>query len=153
MVNGDGRTVVKTYFGAVIVVMLAGLGAWAQSTSFDQIESFRIPRYDNEGNKVSLMTGEHARQLENGEVEITGVHLELYEQGELSATLTSPTCTYNEKKGLAYSRSDVKMTRGNVVLTGKGFTYDQSRETFRIFSAVKVEIGDIGAYKNLAGEE
>lgn len=143
----------RIWFYAVTAVFLSCSSAMAQTASFDQIESFRIPQYDSEGNKVSLLTGRHAKQLDNGEVEITGVNLELYDKGVLAATLTAPKCTYNEGKGVAYSRSEVKMTRGNVVLTGKGFTYDQGRETFRIFSNVRVEIGDILAYKELAGEK
>jgi hypothetical protein len=135
--------------GLALMVLMA----WNAIGQGGEILDFRLPEYDNHGNKVSLLTGDRAKPLSGGEFEITNLKMELYKNGKTDVVITTPLCRYNQETGRARSKSDVKMEKENMVLTGRGFAYDRAQEHFVIESNVKVVIKNIRDHDTVLGEE
>jgi len=131
---------------AVAVILCVGTMALAHAAAQDavtEISGFRVPEYDENGSKVSEMSGDLAKMKKGGIIEITNLRLEFYEDDEPHTLLTAPACTYDQNKGIAYSRKPVRMAKKNMVVTGTGFAYSRSNELFQIFSDTRVVLREI----------
>ena len=103
--------------------------------SSGEIESFRIPERDAEGNLLWFIEGEKAKIIEEGKIEIFNVHVETYRKGQIDQTLKSPQCmlireTVDGKvKTHAESTNAVEITGKNIVIRADGFQWypDQAR--------------------------
>ena len=49
-----------------------------------EVSGFRVPDYDEQGELRAQLYGEHAKVLDEGEVEITNLKIELYQDGEIA---------------------------------------------------------------------
>ena len=107
-----------------------------------QMKGFRVPTYDDENVMTSQIYGETARVLPDGNVEITGLRMEFYSyEGEeriTDMTVTSPLCYFNRTRGVVISDSDVRISRDQMVVTGKGFRYSNKNQELKILSNSKV---------------
>ncbi len=115
-----------------------------------QIKGFRVPNYDDQAVMTSQIFGEFARVLPDGNVEISNLRIEFYEyKGEervVNMTVTSPLCYFNRENGVAISDSDVRISRDDLVVTGKGFVFHNGNQQLKILSESKVVLK--GATKN-----
>lgn len=135
--------------GVVFAAMLMAASAEETSTT---VSGFKVPEFDEDGNKTSLLTGDFAKMAPDGDIEITNLRMEFYKDDEVESLMTAPKCTYNQRKGLAYSRSSVKMSREGMEVTGRGFAYDRTNELFRIFSDVRVLIKGARQHAEIPGD-
>lgn len=107
-----------------------------------QLKGFRVPNFDSKNVMISQIFGEAARVLPDGNVEIEGLKLEFYSYEGLDRktdmTVTSPLCFYNRSRGVVVSDSDVRISRDEMVVTGKGFRYSNDKQELKILSESKV---------------
>jgi hypothetical protein len=109
------------------------------------IQGFRLPEYDGEGRLKRQATGDTARFLQDGLLEVTGLELSLYEEGSLQLVATSPRCVYDQGKHRAASREPLRVVTDTAVLTGNGFAWNGEAEQFQIFDHARLVI-DTTAY-------
>ena len=152
----------------VVMTVLVSFFAWSQQEPRSRdissaiplgddtsIRGFKVPSYNDEGVMTSQMFGESARVLPNGDIEIEELRMEFYSQdGErrvTDMTVTSPQCFYNRAKGVVVSDSDVRISRNELVVTGRGFTWNNDKQELKILSDSKVVLR--GARKSIKPED
>lgn len=143
--------------------------AWAQSSSREisqaiplggdsQMKGFRVPTYDDNNVMTSQIFGETARVLPDGNVEITGLKLEFYsylgEERITDMTVTSPLCFFNRARGVVVSESDVRISRNEMVVTGKGFRFNNDKQELKILNDSRVVLKNAGrSSKNMEAKK
>ena len=119
------------------------------------IRGFKVPSYNDQGVMTSQIFGDSARVLPNGDVEIESLRMEFYShQGDdriVDMTVTSPQCFYNRARGIVISDSDVRISRQELVVTGKGFSWNNEKQELKIMSESKVVLR--GARKSIKVED
>jgi lipopolysaccharide export system protein LptC len=123
-----------------------------------QIRGFRVPNFDEQGVMTSQMFGEFARVLPDGNVEITQLRMEFYsyngEERITDMTVTAPQCYFNRNNGVAISDSDVRISRNEFVVTGRGFVFDNENQQLRILNDSKVVVhGASKRFVNVKGKD
>ncbi len=132
------------WLAAGLGVLSVGLAVWAQdATEVQEVTGFRVPEYDEQGNLKAQLFGDFARVLPDGLIEITGLKMERFQDGEVEVRITAPQCTYDRRANKGGSDSEVRIAGSNMVVTGKGFFYNGREEKFQIFSAAKVVLRDV----------
>lgn len=96
------------------------------------VQNFRIPEYDDQGTIKQLLLGRSAQVRAANIVEIRDMTIEVYKEGALDARITSPHCLYNTKTRSAESTSSVRIARGNIVISGSDYTWDNPNQRFVI---------------------
>ncbi|HMO50816.1 MAG TPA: LPS export ABC transporter periplasmic protein LptC [Kiritimatiellia bacterium] len=134
------RAVRTAITGAWLAAMAAG-ALWAED---GQIRNFRVPNFDDQGLMTSQIFGEFAKILADGNIEVTELRIEFYNyvDGErrTEMTVTSPRCLLNRNRGMAVSDDEVRISRDEFVVTGKGFTFNNEKQELRILSDSKVVV-------------
>lgn len=102
------------------------------------VTGFRVPDYDENNNLKTLLLGDFAKVLPDGVIEITGLRIEVYQQGKVAMTVTAPHCRFQQKEGKAFSDGDVRIANEDMVVTGKGFEWANQEEVFKIHSQTHV---------------
>lgn len=130
-----------------VIMMVA---AWAccgsaQVPGMGEIRDFRVPEFDANGVLKSEIFGDIATPVSGTLIRITGLRIIVYKGKDVEATLTSEHCTIDRKSRDAFSNADVKIVRGNVVITGKGFRW--ATETQRIEILNKFHMVMVGNVK------
>lgn len=129
--------------GAILALGLVACGALAEE-EVQTIAGFSVPEYDEENNMTSQLFGDLAEFLPDGDVKITNLRIESYDDdGEVGMVVTSPKCTYKRDTKKAESDDSVRITRGNMVVTGKGFEWYAKKERLKIDSNAKVVLKDV----------
>ncbi len=120
------------------LVFLVMAGATAQEQAGQTVSGFRLPEYDEQNHLKSELFGDFAKVLPDGIIEITGLKIDFYQDEKVDMTVTSPRCVFNQEKGQAQSDSEVRIARDNMVVTGVGFSWNNSDGRFQIFKQAKV---------------
>ena len=64
--------------------------------------------------------------------------------------MTADDCTYSRETGIAKSESNVRVERGDIVVTGKGFEWSATNQIVKIMSDVKVTLkGDLNLLRGM----
>lgn len=130
-----------------LALALAALAsaAIAQDTLVGQsARGFRYPEYDSQGHLKMELSGDRARVLPKGLIEITGLRMTFYEQGKTVMQVTTPFCVYDRASGGASSTSAVSITRAELIITGRGFNLDEKNERIQINNDVRVVLRKSG---------
>ena len=117
----------------VMGVVWAGWGN-AQFSSMGEIKDFRVPEFDANGVLKSEIFGDVAKPVSDDMIRITGLRIIMYKNKDVEATLTAEHCTVNRKDKNVFSNADVKIVRGNVVITGKGFRWGSETQRIEILN-------------------
>lgn len=125
---------------ACLATGMAVAAAWSQIQKGEEFQGFRVPDYDPEGKLKTMLTGERAKVLDSGEIEVFNFKIEIFKGGEVDARVTAPHCLYNHENKNARSPHDVRIVRGNMIISGTDFTYDSAAERFEIHTNAKVVI-------------
>lgn len=119
-----------------------GLGlrsAQAQGQAREQVmKGFKVPDYNEDGSMKSMLHAKVARGTVGKPFEIEGLQIDFYRKEKIEMRVTSPFCHYNEKSGQAFSEDNVRISREQMEVTGKGFTWDPKKEQFQIKNNAKV---------------
>ena len=104
------------------------------------VKGFRLPEYDASGKLTQHLYGESASFLPDGIIQLTGLKIEIFSDGEVSARITSPLCAYDPERKRAASKQHIRVVTEKAVLTGDGFAWNGETEQFQIFQNAKVTL-------------
>ena len=124
----------------LFILMLSGV-CFGQTKDFGagmEVAGFRVPDYDEKGELRAQLYGEHAKVLEGGEVEITNLKIEMYQDGEVEMTVFSPHCFFNMETHQAHSEGLVLIESEFMTVVGRGFTWSAEAGRFEILHDSKV---------------
>lgn len=113
--------------------------------------SFRYPIRDAEtGRKTAEITGDAATETPEGGLRIIGLRLAMFTiDDKTNALVEAADCVYKLTDQTAVSDSDVRMVSGNIIVTGRGFTWGSKNRVMKINSKARVEIAaalNLGSY-------
>ena len=122
--------------GAAACLGLA-TGAWAQLEG-QSVKGFRLPEYDADGKLKQQLYGETATFLRDGIIQLTGLKIEIFRDGQVTARVFSPECVYDSNRKRAASKDHIRIVTEKAVLSGEGFAWNGENEQFQIFKNAKV---------------
>ena len=122
---------------AAAVFLGAATGAFAQLEG-QTVKGFRLPEYDEEGKLKQQLYGQTATFLQDGIIQLTGLKIEIFRKGEVTARIYSSLCAYDPKRKRAASKQHIRVVTEKAVLTGDGFAWNGETEQFQIFQNAKV---------------
>ena len=102
------------------------------------VSGFRLPEYDEDGQLKQQLFGETATFLQDGIIKLTGLRLEIFSDGEVTARAFSPGCAYDSNRRRAASQEHIRIVARGAVVTGDGFAWNGDNEQFQIFRNAKV---------------
>jgi lipopolysaccharide export system protein LptA len=108
-----------------------------------EITGFRVPEYNKEGKMTSQLFGDRAEMDGLGEVKISGLRVEFYQDDETALTVTSPYCFYNRETREAHSDAPVAADMERVKMTGRGFLVKAGERTVHVQNDCQVNILDV----------
>jgi hypothetical protein len=127
---------------ALLRLLMAGaaLTAAAQFEPGQTAKNFRFPDYDKDGRLKSQVFGEYARVLNERAIEITNLKIEVFRGAEVDMIVTSPLCLYDRIGNSAASTSSVRIARGDMVISGTGFSWDAAKQKFVVERDARVVV-------------
>jgi hypothetical protein len=122
-------------------LMALGLAAPVRAQQEGQaMKGFRLPEYDGNGKLKQQLYGETATFLQDGIIQLTGLKIEIFGRGEVTARIYSPACAYDPNRKRAASKDHIRIVTEKAVLTGDGFAWNGENEQFQIFKNAKVTL-------------
>ena len=82
------------------------------------MKGFRLPEFDEDGKLKQQLYGETATFLQDGSILLTGLKIEMFRKGEVTARIYSPECAYDPNRKLAASTNHIRIVVQKAVLTG-----------------------------------
>jgi lipopolysaccharide transport protein LptA len=134
-------------------VCALALPAAAQKDLGMEISGFRVPEYDEQGVMTSQIFGDRAEMQGGGEVKITGLRAEFYQDGKTAATVTSPYCFYNQKTREVHSDAPVAAVLDRLTMSGRGFLLKVNESSVHVLDESRVVVKDSAQMEGLAGIE
>lgn len=113
--------------------LLAATVAVAQTSEGQAVKGFRLPEYDAEGRLVQDLQGETAVFLPDDIIQLTGLKIEFFREGQVSARVFSPECAFDRTRQRAASKEHIRIVTEQAVLTGDGFAWNGENKQFQIF--------------------
>lgn len=102
------------------------------------VKGFRLPEYDENGQLKQQLYGETATFLQDGIIQLTGLKIEIFRNGEITARVQSPECAYDPNRKRAASKGAIRIVTEKAVLTGDGYAWNGENEQFQIFQNARV---------------
>jgi hypothetical protein len=137
-----GTNEMKSIASSVLVCALAAYwvacGAARGQMAGQTVKGFQLPEYDDQGRLKQRLFGDSATFLRDGIIQLTGLKIEIYEEGDLKARVFSPECAYDPPRKRAVSKEHIRIVAEQAVLTGDGFAWNGETEQFQIFTNAKV---------------
>ena len=121
---------------AVLFLVLVAVG--------QVLKGFRYPDYDEKGQLKFEITGDEAQVQPSGLIQIKNLKMTFYEQGKVMMQVSTPQCLFDRVKRSAVSTSDVCVTRKEIELTGRGFTWNAQDGRMHIVSNTRVVLRNLG---------
>lgn len=137
---------------ALIFFLLASMAA-AQQSKVHRLSDVRWPDYDENGKLVSELLGKSAVIREDGLIDITDLTMLLYQDGVLHTRITTPQCVFNKDQMTARSDHDIKLEREEIMLSGKGFSWNAKTGRLEIYDNAKVVFVNMNIKQELEIEE
>ena len=120
---------------AAVLGLAAAAGAQLEGQT---VKGFRLPEYDADGKLKQQLYGQTATFLADGIIQLTGLKIELFRKGEVTARIYSSLCAYDPERKRAASKQHIRVVTEKAVLTGDGFAWNGETEQFQIFQNAKV---------------
>jgi hypothetical protein len=76
----------------------AGGGRRSAQLEGQTVKGFRLPEYDEDGKLKQQLYGTTATFLADGIIQLTGLKIELFRKGEVTARIYSSLCAYDPKR-------------------------------------------------------
>lgn len=124
---------------AAFLALAAPFPARAQLAG-QAVKGFRLPEYNPDGTLRQNLFGETATLLEGGLLQLTGLKIEFFNHGVLSARATADECALDQANKRAASRTHIRIVTDKGILSGDGFAWNGENEQFQIFENVRVVI-------------
>lgn len=126
-----------------LLLALAAGAALAQLREGQTVVGFRFPEYDKDGALKTLITGDSAKALSPTLFDIRNLKIEMFKDGAVDTRVTAPQCRFDRRAMQAASEDSVRIVRGDLVITGEGFTWSGAPSSFRIERNAKVVLRNI----------
>lgn len=126
---------------AAVLMLAAGVAAAPGEGKPMPVRGFRYPMelYEDGSIKTQIIAEQLTGNPESGNIEARRARVEFYEpNGALATVIEVDTCMYDKDKGVATSKSNVRLERGGVVITGKGMEWDAGQQRVRVLTEAKV---------------
>ena len=131
----------NSILGSVVVWVVLGWASAAPAQLEGQsVKGFRLPEYDANGKLKQQLYGETATFLQDGLIQLTGLKIEVFREGEVMARIFSPLCAYDPNRKRAASKDHIRIVTEKAVLTGDGFAWNGENEQFQIFKNARVTL-------------
>lgn len=127
----------------VLFLIIAFSGSAFAQLEDMEISGFRVPEYDEQGQMVYQLFGEHAVLGSGGIVKIEGVRVEFYRDGDVSAEVASPYCFYDRNTREVQSDAPVQSKMEGVLLSGTGYLLDTDKRTVHVLNESRVVFQDL----------
>lgn len=128
--------------GAAAVLMGSAAALFAQEPGM-QVSGFRVPEYNSQGEMTSQLFGDEAEILGTGEIKISELRVEFYQEESVFLEVTSPYCFYDRGAGQAHSDAPVAAVTDQMRLSGTGFVLEAEDRTVQLLDDSRVEIEEI----------
>jgi LPS export ABC transporter protein LptC len=123
----------------MVMLALSASVSWAaEDLGPTTVKGVRYPKYDEKGQLEWEINGDSAKVMPNSIVEISNLKATIYKNNQVEASVTAPSCTYDEKGGRAGSEGPVRIAQEDSVITGTGFYLNIEKQKIQIFKDVKV---------------
>lgn len=122
----------------ICVFQLALVAGLTIDPSTQVAKGFRYPDYDDQGQLRFEVRGEEARIQQDGLIHISNPRVTFYESGKAVMKITASHCIFDRVKKTVVSTSSVCVVRSEIVLTGKGFSWDSAENNLEIHQNAKV---------------
>ena len=116
-------------------MLAAAAGAQVEGQA---VKGFRLPEFDEDGKLKQQLYGETATFLQDGIIQLTGLKIEIFRKGEITARVQSPECAYDPNRKRAASKGAIRIVTEKAVLTGDGYAWNGENEQFQIFQNARV---------------
>lgn len=127
--------------GCRIAVFLFGwIGCVFAQEPRMEISGFRVPEYNDQGEMTSQLFGDRAEMLGGGEIKITVLRVEFYQNDALFMEVNSPWCFYDRAEKQARSDAPVFAETDELKLQGKGFLLEAEERTVHVLDETRVTI-------------
>lgn len=123
--------------------LFVAAAAVAQLREGQTVIGFRYPEYDNDGNLKTLITGDSATAQSPTVFDIRNLKIEMYKDGAVDTRVTAPQCRFDRRAMQATSEDSVRIVRGDLVITGEGFTWSGTPSSFRIERNVRLVLRNV----------
>lgn len=131
----------SSVLGSVAVLLVLGwVPAAPAQLEGQSVKGFRLPEYDANGKLKQQLYGETATFLQDGLIQLTGLKIEVFREGEVMARIFSPMCAYDPNRKRAASKDHIRIVTEKAVLTGDGFAWNGENEQFQIFKNARVTL-------------
>ncbi|HKL22491.1 MAG TPA: LptA/OstA family protein [Tichowtungia sp.] len=117
----------------VLLVLAAVFCAGAQEQGME-LGDFRVPQYDEQGRMTYQLFGERAFLESDGRVNVEGVRVEFYREGNVFMEVSSPYCFYDRDKREVWSDAAVSTEMDDAVLTGTGYRLNVEARTVHVLN-------------------
>ncbi len=124
--------------GMVAGLLLCGATLATAQLAGQTVKGFRLPEHDEDGVLKQQLYGETATFLQDGIIQLTGLKIEIFRNGEVTARVFSPKCAYDPTRKRAASKEHIRVVTEKAVLMGDGFAWNGENEQFQIFKNAKV---------------
>jgi len=143
----------------LILSVAAGLalvgGAWAQNNSgvsqlpVGQVyKDFQFPYYEN-GVLKFTMTADEAKGITLSRAETTDLKIDIYENGKVTTTITSPKADLYIADRKMRTRDTVQIERADMEATAKSCDFDLAEKQYTLRTNVKVTLKNFDAGKSM----
>ena len=127
--------VITLILSVVVVSTAAAQGTGAPAGAG---KGFRYPAYDDQGNLKYQIEGSKAVQQGNGDVAVTDVRIEVYENDKVDTVITADNCVYNQETRRVEGVGSIKFKREGIVITGDRLFWNGDKKKIEIKDNVKV---------------
>ena len=109
-----------------------------------EVSGVSAPYYNDDGELVARLHGGHAKILEGGRAEVTNLRIDVFQEGEVFATVFAPKCftSVKEEGGQktleVVSEGDVLLDMEEMTISGRGFHFSSEDGRFEILEDAKV---------------
>jgi hypothetical protein len=126
---------------AVFFVGVSSLSAQQQMSSMplgSVVKGFVMPQRNAAGDLVANITGAQANVVSLNRTQITGLKVEMYEDGKVSTTITAPACDYWTLEKRISGHDGVLVEKADVRITAAAIDWDFKTQTAVLHRNVRV---------------
>jgi len=120
---------------------ISSLSAQQQMSSMplgSVVKGFVMPQRNAAGDLVANVTGAQANVVSLNRTQITGLKVEMYEDGKVSTTITAPACDYWTLEKRISGHDGVLVEKADVRITAAAIDWDFKTQTAVLHRDVRV---------------
>ena len=135
-----------------LAILVAAGAVRAQYREGQTFTGFRFPEYDEQGVLKTLITGDSARVTAADVFDIRNLRIEMMKDGTVETRVTAARCLFDRTSNEITSDAGVRIVRGDIVITGEGFSWSAAPSRFRIERNARVVLRNVKPDTLRAGE-